>query len=56
MGLIAGILLILMSIAHNIYGEKNQIPALKKLTENTIIIGSQRIMIIAFFDIHRHFL
>ena len=45
MGITAGILLVLMSIAHNIYGEKKQIPYLKEVTQNSIIIGSQRIMI-----------
>ena len=45
MGITAGILLILISIAHNIYGEKIQIPALKRHTEDSIQIGSQRIMI-----------
>lgn len=45
MGIISGILLVLISIAHNIYGEKKQIPALKELTNNDVIIGSQRIMI-----------
>jgi len=45
MGLIAGILLVLMSIAHIIYGEKKQIPDLKELTQDSIIIGSRRIMI-----------
>ena len=45
MGIIAGILLVLMSIAHNIYGEKKQIPDLKKLTQDSITLGSQRIMI-----------
>jgi hypothetical protein len=45
MGITAGILLVLISIAHNIYGEKKQIPALKELTKDSIIIGSQRIMI-----------
>jgi hypothetical protein len=45
MGIIAGILLVLMSIAHNIYGEKKQIPDLKKLTHDSVTIGSQRIMI-----------
>jgi len=46
MGITAGILLVIISIAHNIYGEKKQIPALKELTKDSIIIGSQRIMII----------
>lgn len=45
MGIAAGILLVLISIAHSIYGEKKQIPELKELTKYSIIIGSQRIMI-----------
>ena len=45
MGIAAGILLVLISIAHNIYGEKKQIPALKEITKDSIKIGSQRIMI-----------
>ncbi|KAB1065986.1 hypothetical protein [Salibacter halophilus] len=45
MGIAAGILIVLMSIAHNVYGEKKQIPELKKLTSNPIMIGSLRIMI-----------
>ena len=45
MGIAAGILLVLVSIAHNIYGEKKQIPALKEITKDSITIGSQRIMI-----------
>ncbi len=45
MGITAGIIIILMSIAHNIYGEKKQIPELKKITGDSIIIGSSRIMI-----------
>ena len=45
MGIIVGVLIIMMSIAHNIYGEKKQIPELKKLTSNPIMIGSLRIMI-----------
>ena len=45
MGLIAGILLVLISFAHFIYGEKKQIPPLKQLTNDSIIIGSSRIMI-----------
>jgi hypothetical protein len=36
-GAAAGILLIIMSIAHNIYGELIQIPALKKLTHDSVI-------------------
>lgn len=46
MGIIASILLIIISIAHIIYGEKKQIPALKQLTKDSIHIGSLRIMII----------
>ena len=45
MGIAAGIIIILISFAHNIYGEKKQIPELKKLTNDSIIIGSLRIMI-----------
>ena len=45
MGITSGILLVLISIAHNIYGEKKQIPVLKELSKDSIIIGSQRIMI-----------
>ena len=45
MGIAAGIIIILISIAHNIYGEKKQIPELKKITNDPIIIGSLRIMI-----------
>lgn len=45
MGLTAGILIVLISIAHNVYGEKKQIPELKKITNDTVIIGSLRIMI-----------
>ncbi|MDX2362193.1 MAG: hypothetical protein QNK23_15400 [Crocinitomicaceae bacterium] len=45
MEIAAGILLVLISIVHNIYGEKKQIPALKELTKDSITIGSQRIMI-----------
>ena len=45
MGIAAGILLVLISIAHFIYGEKKQIPPLKQLTNDSIIIGSSRVMI-----------
>ena len=45
MGIAAGIMIILISIAHNIYGEKKQIPELKKITNDSIMIGSLRIMI-----------
>ena len=45
MGLIAGILLVLISIAHNVYGEKKQVPDLKALTQDSVMIGSLRIMI-----------
>ena len=45
MGIAAGIIIILISIAHNIYGEKKQIPDLKKITDDPIMIGSLRIMI-----------
>ncbi len=46
MSIAAGILLILISILHINFGEQKQIPALKKLTGDSIHIGSQRIMII----------
>lgn len=45
MALTSAILLILISIAHFIYGEKKQIPDLKKITSDSIMIGSLRIMI-----------
>jgi len=45
MALAAGIILILISIVHIIYGEKQQIPNLKKITQDSIIIGSTRIMV-----------
>lgn len=45
MGIAAGITIILISIAHNIYGETKQIPELKKITNDSIMIGSLRIMI-----------
>ena len=45
MGLIAGILLVLISIAHNVYGERKQVPDLKALTQDSVMIGSLRIMI-----------
>lgn len=43
---ISAILLIIISIVHFIYGEKKQIPDLKKITADSIMIGSLRIMII----------
>ena len=45
MGIASGIIIIIISIAHNIYGEKKQIPELKKITNDSIMIGSLRIMI-----------
>lgn len=45
MGIIAGILLILLSIAHNVYGERKQIPDLKQITDDPVMIGSLRVMI-----------
>lgn len=45
MGIIAGILLILISGAHHIYGEKRQIPAPKEVTNNPEIVDSLRVMI-----------
>ena len=45
MGIVAGILIVLIGIAHSIYGEKNQIPELKKISGDPVKIGSLRIMI-----------
>ena len=45
MGIAAGILLVLISIAHIIYGEKKQIPPLQELTHDSVMIGSLRVMI-----------
>ncbi|WP_319480233.1 hypothetical protein [uncultured Draconibacterium sp.] len=45
MGIVAGVIIILISIAHNVYGEKKQMPELKKITNDSIMIGSLRIMI-----------
>ena len=45
MGIVAGIFIVLMGIAHNIYGEKNQIPELKKVSDDPVKVGSLRIMI-----------
>jgi hypothetical protein len=45
MGIAAGIIIIAISIAHNVYGEKKQIPELKKITNDSVMIGSLRIMI-----------
>ena len=45
MGIAAGVIIILLSIAHNIYGEKKQVPELKKISSDSIMIGSLRIMI-----------
>lgn len=45
MGIAAGTLIILISVAHNIYGEKKQILQLKQITDDPVIIGSLRIMI-----------
>ena len=45
MDLIAGIIIVLISIAHIVYGEKKQLPDLKALTGDSVMIGSLRIMI-----------
>jgi hypothetical protein len=45
MGTAAGILILLISIAHSVYGEKKQIPDLRNKTDDAITIGSARIMI-----------
>ena len=44
MELAAGILIIIISIIHIIYGEKQQISVLSKITEDSILIGSFRVM------------
>ncbi|MEZ4669821.1 MAG: hypothetical protein R3E39_18095 [Anaerolineae bacterium] len=46
MGTLGGILLVVLSFAHIIYGEKKQIPDLKALTSEPIMVGSLRVMII----------
>ncbi len=46
MGVVAGVLIVLLSIAHIVYGEKKQIPDLKKLTNDPVMLGSLRVMII----------
>jgi hypothetical protein len=45
MGIAAGVIIIVTGFAHNIYGEKKQVPELKKITNDSILIGSLRIMI-----------
>lgn len=45
MELVASILIIIMSIAHIIYGEIKQLPEYSALTEDSILIGSVRVMI-----------
>ena len=45
MGIAAGILLVIIGIVHNFYGEKKQVPELKGLTNDSIMIGSLRIMV-----------
>ena len=44
MELAAGVILILMSIVHIIYGERKQVNVLKSLTNDSILIGSFRVM------------
>lgn len=44
MELAAGILIVFMSVLHIIYGEKNLIRDVKKLTGDSILIGSVRVM------------
>lgn len=45
MGVLAGVLLLLLSIVHNFYGERKQVPDMKVMTTDGIIIGSLRVMI-----------
>jgi len=44
MELAAGLLIIIISILHIVYGEKQSIAALSKLTDDSILIGSVRVM------------
>ncbi|MBB6453289.1 hypothetical protein HNQ94_001737 [Salirhabdus euzebyi] len=44
MELALGVILIFMSIVHIIYGERMQVDVLKKVTDDTILIGSYRVM------------
>ena len=44
MELAAGILVIIISILHIIYGERQPIASLSKLTDDSILIGSVRVM------------
>lgn len=44
MELAAGILIIIISIIHVIYGEKQQISVLSKITDDSKLIGSFRVM------------
>ena len=44
MNLVVGIMLILLSIVHVVYGEKEQVSLLKKMDRNNILIGSFRVM------------
>ncbi|WP_407269743.1 hypothetical protein [Radiobacillus sp. PE A8.2] len=44
MKLAAGIILILMSVVHVIYGEKMQVDELKKVKANNMLIASLRVM------------
>ena len=45
MGIIDGLLIVLLSIAHNVYGERKQVPDMKALTDDEVVIGSLRVMI-----------
>lgn len=45
MGTAAGIIILLISIAHSVYGEKKQSPDLRNVTDDSITLGSARIMI-----------
>ena len=44
MELAAGILVIIISVLHIIYGERQPIASLSKLTDDSILIGSVRVM------------
>lgn len=42
--LVVGCILIILSIVHIWYGEKNQVSSLMKVTEDSILVGSFRVM------------
>ncbi len=45
MGVAAGILILIIAVAHVVYGEKVQIPNLKQKTDDESSLGSMRVMV-----------